>query len=183
VLSWVGIDGYGTNNIVQVGVQQTFSGNPPVLNTVGWWDWLYPGINTGYVIDNFTINPGDTIVASVTMSPGGLGALLNINNLTRNTSTNVSVSAAPAGLITGQTAEWIVEKPGGTAPLANFGQIGFVLAAASYTDAFGGTAKGEVEAKNGTLIDMVDGSQTEATTSIGSTGIGLPAVIVTYVHD
>jgi hypothetical protein len=181
VLAWVGIDGWGTDSVLQIGTEQSFAnGN---LSTTGWWDWFHSGDDGRPLITEVAANPGDVIAASVSAS-SPTTAILMVGNVSANVYHSFSPPVPDGVQIQGHTVEWSVEQPGGSSPLANFGQLGFTLAAADYVDQFGGATKGEVLAQNGTLLSIVDeNGLVRATSAIGSTGGGLPAIAVTFVHD
>jgi len=175
LLSWVGIDGWGTNAVLQIGTWHRLAGDPPALTVYGWCEW-FPAPSV--VVSNFPVSPGDALAAfiSATSATEGLVTLHNFN-------TNVHFSQAltpPAGdQFEGKTAEWIVEKPGGTTPIANFGETAMVLAAATYSDAIGGAKLGEVSAKEAIMIDMANAQkQTLAAAQPNATG-----VTMTYFKD
>jgi hypothetical protein len=179
VLIWVGIDGWGTNSVLQIGTWQYYRKGQ--LYTHGWSEW-FPG-TAGLPIPGFDVKPGDTVAAVVSAS-SATEAVITITNVTTNKYSSNPVSA-PTGLqVQGQTAEWIVERPGQPHdPLANFGQVGFTLAAADYVDQLGGTVQGELHAENGTLIDMVNRAGVLlASSQVGSTNVGFPAVAVTFAN-
>jgi hypothetical protein len=90
---------------------------------------------------------------------------------------------APNGFpFIGNTAEWMLERPGGTQPLCDFQPCGMTLASASYADAVGGATKGSQAAQDGYFGNMVNATgETLATAAIGATALG-PAIVVTYVQ-
>jgi hypothetical protein len=119
--SWVGIDGYGSPDVLQAGIEADAycSGTTKSTYYSPWYEW-YPNYETR--ITNLAIAPGDDYFVEVwsTSSTAGHAYLLN-----RNTNTAVSISfAAPAGThLIGNVAEWVVERPtvGGTfATLTNY---------------------------------------------------------------
>lgn len=127
---WVGIDGYGTSDVVQAGTSQntqTIFGIQ--ASTYGAWTEWYP--LTSQTVSNFPVNPGDDIevwvwvanAANTWSATGGNGWFL-VWNATQNVQTEVT-TVIPAGVtFTGHTAEWIMERPtvnGTITSLANYG--------------------------------------------------------------
>lgn len=118
---WVGIDGYGSPDVLQAGTDADAfcGGGATSTHYVAWFEW-YP--NYEVEISGFPITPGDDVffeVWDVTPTVGGV-YLVDYN-------TNQSASFemyAPAGTtLLGNSAEWVVERPAvGAAepPLANY---------------------------------------------------------------
>ena len=138
--SWVGIGGFCMNmkctkvdrSLIQLGTEQDASASG--THYYAWWETLPQSSTT---IQGFTINPKDTIVASLAVVPsatnsksgpgGGKGGpgghngqtwalTLTDNTTTQSWTTTVSYNSSLA------SAEWIEEAPysGGILPLANF---------------------------------------------------------------
>ena len=63
---WVGIDGYSSNSVEQLGTEQDTS-RSGATTYYAWWE-MYP--NPSVQITSMTISPGDSISASVTYSSG-----------------------------------------------------------------------------------------------------------------
>ena len=57
---WVGIDGYGSSTVEQIGTEHDFSDG--VQSDYAWFE-MYPGAS--YLINGFPLSPGDVISASV----------------------------------------------------------------------------------------------------------------------
>jgi hypothetical protein len=110
---WVGIDGYSSNSVEQLGTEQdtTKSGG---TRYYAWWE-MYP--NPSVLISGMTISPGDSMSASVTYNAGVFTLQMTDNTTGQSFSTNQSATAQRS------SAEWIVEAPssGTVLPLANFG--------------------------------------------------------------
>jgi hypothetical protein len=132
---WIGLDGDGTNDLVQAGTEQeiteiNFLGfNLTFTNYYAWTEFL-PQQPTEQVISNFTVNPGDEISCSVSMGGSffipvlsGPDGIFIIDNVTRGEYTSV---ATPRGStsVGGSEAEWIMERPtvnNALPDLANYG--------------------------------------------------------------
>jgi peptidase A4-like protein len=100
---WVGIDGFGNNQVLQAGSAATISGQ-----NVDYWVWTewYP---LGAIrVSNFPIKPGDylTVLVCANQPNHGFCSMLN-----KTTNQAISIGITPPGNLTsiGATAEWIVE--------------------------------------------------------------------------
>jgi hypothetical protein len=114
---WVGLDGYNSNSVEQLGTEGDCSGGAP--SYYAWYE-MYP--HRSFSI-NMTISPNDSMSASVTYANGGKFTLRLVNNSTgRSFATTQRMNNAARS-----SAEAIVEAPysGGTLPLANFGTANF----------------------------------------------------------
>src|SRR4029077_4765530 len=63
---WVGIDGYSSNSVEQLGTEQDTS-KSGATRYYAWWE-IYP--HPPILISGMTISPGDSMSASVTYSSG-----------------------------------------------------------------------------------------------------------------
>lgn len=120
---WVGIDGYASGTVEQIGTDSDCSGTTP--SYYAWFE-MYPKFP---VYINRAVSPGDHISAEVTYVGKGLFQL-TINDESKGwtfTTTQKSPSAKRS------SAEWIAEAPwsGGVLPLANFGTVTFTDAQAT----------------------------------------------------
>jgi hypothetical protein len=119
--SWVGIDGYGSSDVLQAGTEQDAycSGSTKSAYYAAWYEW-YP---LGEVrIGNFPVSPGDDMFVEVwsTNSTTGHAYLVNYNT---NQVVNITFSAPSGTTLVGNSAEWVVERPsvgGSLATLTNY---------------------------------------------------------------
>lgn len=170
---WVGIDGYTSGTVEQIGTEQDWSSGKQ-RNYV--WFEMYPA--GSYQITGFPINPGDSISAEVVYLgqqtvQTGIGrhkgtALesvfqLTITNNTQNASYTVPTSYTMTSSAERSSAEWIVEAPssGKILPLANFGTINL---SGCYATGLDGT--GPINAWIPDPLTMVDPSGGMATPSL-----------------
>ena len=114
---WTGMDGWEGASIEQIGTEVDCENGTPV--NVAWYEyWFTPVI----VIPSITVQPGDTISASVSFSSGSF--TLWIEDVTQHTIFQ-NVSSHPGA--DRDSADWIVESPyGGTRNLTDFGQFKFL---------------------------------------------------------
>jgi Peptidase A4 family len=147
---WVGIDGYSSSTVEQIGTEQdTLSFG--ATRYYAWWE-MYP--NPSVQITSMTIRPGDTISASVTYN-SGIFTLQITDNTTGGSFTTTQAATAQRS-----SGEWIVEAPSsisGILPLANFGTANFSAAQATISGAPGAI---DNAAWQNTSIDMVTSSGT-----------------------
>jgi len=115
---WIGIDGYNSNTVEQIGTDSDCSRGTP--SYYAWYE-AYP--RPLVVIRSLTIHAGDVISAEVSFSGGKFSA--SITDLT------TQKSFAGSGIVMSaqrSSAEWIAEAPSsllGVLPLANFKTVYF----------------------------------------------------------
>ena len=111
---WIGIDGYNSNTVEQIGTDSDCQGGAPTY--YAWYEF-YPHWSYGISLTP-QIAPGDVISAEVKSSNGVFTVTLNDMTTGQSFSTNVKMNNAQRS-----SAEWIAEAPwsGGVLPLANFG--------------------------------------------------------------
>jgi hypothetical protein len=122
VAFWVGIDGFLSSTVEQIGTIAIC-----VNGQIGYGAWyeFYPGQPTIIPITNIAVSPRDVFTASVTYVTSSKLFVASITDLTNSqtNSTSASVSGAQRN-----SAEWIVEAPSSTSgvlPMPNFGTVSF----------------------------------------------------------
>jgi hypothetical protein len=162
MVSWIGIDGYGGNDVCQIGTVQyvTLGANGSITKGCYAWTEWYP--LSWVAVPNFPISFGDTISVLLCInSPTQAG--FNMYNETTFAHTGFTFNAPAGTTLTGNTAEWIVERPGiggATSQLCNFGDIYFDGASAS-------TQKNVAHnVGSGLFLNMTEGSSTVALTTL-----------------
>lgn len=120
-VQWVGIDGDGSNDVLQAGTQADAycSGSTTSTYYSAWYEW-FP--NSWTVISNFAVSPGDDMFVEVwhTSATQGYAYLVNYNT---NQSVEIGFKAPSGTSLKGNSAEWIVERPeigGALATLTNY---------------------------------------------------------------
>ena len=150
---WVGIDGYSSNSVEQVGTDSD------VVNgkaTYYAWYEMYPSAAVN--ISSITVKPGDSISASVAYVSNEF--VLTITDNTDHQSFTKDFAASGEAR---SSAEWIVEAPSsgyGVLPLADFGSATFTSAYAT----IGGTT-GPINNWQSYSLNMESGSRLETSTS------------------
>ena len=138
---WVGIDGYNSNTVEQIGTDSDCQGDTPTY--YAWYEF-FP--HFGYLIDlGAEIVAGDKMSAEVSSGAGGVFTVL----LTDQTTGHSFNTTARMNNARRSSAEWILEAPwsGGVLPLANFGLADFGV---NYTGV-GDTSTATVGPKTGTI--------------------------------
>jgi peptidase A4-like protein len=136
---WVGIDGYGSNDVVQDGTDQNTLTFFWVQSSSydGWVEW-YP--QSSISISNFPVNPGDRVhfwtlakdaAGNYTSTPNT--GWFYMWNQTQNVYLYYTIGIPSGAVFSGHQAEWIMERPtvlGSTSSLAdyNFAQMNGALA-------------------------------------------------------
>ena len=157
---WVGIDGYQSSTVEQIGTEQDAGGGD-----YAWYE-MYP--DASQTISSLAVSAGDNITASVAYTGGTFTLTI------KDTTTGKSFTTQESGAnLQRSSAEWIVEAPssGGVLPLANFGTATFTSASATIN---GTTGAIKNSAWSAIAIDMASNrGASEATTSVlNSTGDG-----------
>jgi hypothetical protein len=122
---WVGIDGYSSSTVEQVGTDSDCQHGVPTY--YAWYEF-YP--SPGFLISAVAIHPGDTIFAQVKyMAPTAANGHKDFTVSLKDVTTGHSFSKT--GKVSNpqrNSAEWIAEAPSsytGILPLADFGTVQF----------------------------------------------------------
>ena len=121
---WVGLDGYTSSTVEQVGTEVDCSGRTP--HYYAWYE-IYPGASVNFPRQ---VSPGDQFTGSVTAQGGGTFQLV-LKDLTKGWTQTASATLNGAAL---SSAEVIAEAPSSgnrTLPLTNFGTASFTAASAN----------------------------------------------------
>lgn len=118
--AWVGIGGVTTQDLIQVGSENTVTSGGKVYSAVFYE--ILPA--TAVYPSAITISPGDSLSASVSEQSSG-SWLISISDNTNGQSFSTTVSYTSSH----SSAEWIEEDPsyasGGLVPFDNFGSVSF----------------------------------------------------------
>jgi hypothetical protein len=115
---WVGIDGYSSNTVEQIGTDSDCQNGQPVYYA---WFEFYP--HPSFIVNSVPVSPGNVISAEVKSSGKGVFTVTLTNVSTgQSFSTSTKIPSAAQS-----SAEWIAEAPysGGVLPLADFGSVPF----------------------------------------------------------
>ena len=127
---WVGIDGYSSNSVEQLGTDSDCHG----VGKPSYYAWyeMYPASSVSISTSKYPVKPGDTLTAEVMRS--GLSYTLSI---TSSRGWSFSITKTGSSTLKDSSAEWIAESPeicGSTcklAKLADFGKVAFTNAEAA----------------------------------------------------
>jgi hypothetical protein len=126
---WVGIDGYSSNSVEQLGTDSDCSGRNRA-SYYAWWE-MYPQGSVQISTSTYPVRPGDTLTAEVKVA--GTQFTLSLHSSEGWTFSTVQTGSG----LSQASAEWIAESPSlcnafscTLAPLANFGTMGFTSAQA-----------------------------------------------------
>jgi len=156
---WVGIDGWSSFSVEQIGTDTDCNGKTPFYYV---WYEFYP-LST-VVIKDVSIAPGDTFLASVTYD-GDDEYTVSIKNETTGESFSKEVKfqgAFGSGRPRRNSAEWIMEMDSGKPmDLADFGEDSF---GQYYTGVSGGADTATNASASGVIADF-DGAVEESITT------------------
>jgi hypothetical protein len=159
--SWVGIDGFKTNSVLQAGVEfDAYCNKSATAAYYSFWYGWYP--NGAVRITNLPVSPGDDIWVEVWNDSATQGYAYLVN-FTTDQAVEVSLTAPSGVSLTGNSVEWITERPGSTI-LTNY-------ISNPYWGAYGNTFENKrVDPKSGKAIVMVDsnGNDISLPTLLGS---------------
>jgi len=166
--TWAGLDGWSNGDVLQAGTESDAYCNSgykaPYYSA--WYEW-YP---YGEVrIGGFPITAGDDMFVEVWSTSSTVGHAYMVNYNT-NQYVNITFTAPPGTHLVGNSAEWVVERPGvngGLATLTNY--ISDVLwAANAYDFGYHAGSPGAPGLSTSTPVDMLDN---------GSNVISYPSLI------
>ena len=114
---WPGIDGNGSNDVLQGGVEVDAycSGNTTATLYSAWVEW-YPYNETR--VSAPAMHPGDLVLVEVWNTSATTGCVWFYNLSTQQTAT-YALTAPGGTTLVGNSVEWIVERPGINGGLAN----------------------------------------------------------------
>ncbi|MCI4346379.1 MAG: G1 family endopeptidase [Thermoplasmata archaeon] len=115
---WVGMDGYSSTTVEQIGTDSDCTGGSP--SYYAWYEY-FP--NPTRLITSVKISTGDKIYAEVNYTGGGFLLTLKDTTTGKSFATNRTLPGALRN-----SAEWVAEAPSGLTgvlPLADFGTVGF----------------------------------------------------------
>jgi Peptidase A4 family len=164
--TWVGLDGYGINELLQAGTAQEVvvtNGQITSQSAYAWFEWWPAG---EIRFNNFPVNPGDVVNCLVLLQVGSTTqASAFILNAASNVATSTPITAPSGSSLQGSTAEWIMEDPCQKSsglncqqqfPMPDFG-------ASFFYDAVAGSKNQVRDVTDATLLNMVQGGTTLST--------------------
>jgi hypothetical protein len=112
--TWIGFDGqrnYRDSTLPQIGTSQYWdtAAGAPVYRS--WYQWWAKGLNTMPQYLTLPVAAGDVMDARITKL-SDTSVRFNFRNVTQNLTLGAfDVAAPPQRLVSGATAEWIMERP------------------------------------------------------------------------
>jgi hypothetical protein len=154
---WVGIDGYDSNTVEQIGVDADCISGTAEYSA---WFEFYP--HWPYTINTVQVQPGDTMFAEVSYGTKGQFTV-TLTNRTRGQTFSTSTKMPQARM---SSAEWIVEAPwsSGVLPLANFGVANF----GQSNTGVSGTCYATISGTNGAIGSFANFVKIDMVTSDGA---------------
>lgn len=151
ISSWVGIDGDGSGDVLQAGVDTSIliDGDLTLVKHYAWIEW-FP-LSAKPVVESLPVEPGHQV--DVLICGSGNRAEIFFSNLTLGIYTSFPIYAPDSTTLLGNSAEWIVERPsenGIRQQLPEYGTVIFDKALAGFTD------ETTVDAATGNTIAMLD---------------------------
>jgi hypothetical protein len=122
---WVGIDGAtGSTDVLQAGTEADVSCSNGYYQPsyYAWFEW-YPDYE--YEITNFPVAPGESLLV-VVQATSPTTANVTFVDVQSNQYTVVGFSAPAGTRLTGNSAEWIVERPSINNTIGNLANYGLV---------------------------------------------------------
>lgn len=112
---WVGMDGYDSNTVEQVGTSSTYDPSTGQTAYYAWWE-MYPKFS--HPINAMNVNPGDKISAYVWFTPAGNSQAvldrgtfkLSLTDMTTGKSFTITQGPFKPDFYLRSSAEWIVER-------------------------------------------------------------------------
>ena len=150
---WVGIDGYDSNTVEQIGTDSDIVNGQPQY--YAWYE-MYPKDSVSLTKTQLPIDVGHSITASVVYNPTAKTYLLSLTDNTTKSAFSITQTLASAQR---SSAEWIVEAPSsgyGILPLANFGSVTITGASATISG-----IPGPIDNTNNASINLI-GSKSSA---------------------
>ena len=106
---WVGIDGWGSNDVCQAGTETEVSKILWFSNTnvYTWWEW-FP--SNEVAITNLPVSAGDVMYCLICLT-STTTATIYFTNQSTGDMTRFDITAPSGTTLVGNSAEWIVERP------------------------------------------------------------------------
>jgi peptidase A4-like protein len=149
---WVGIDGWGSADVLQAGTETEvievlwFT----ITSVYAWWEWFPAG---EVAITNLPVSAGDVMYCLICVN-SATSATVYFSNQSTGISTSFTITAPSGTTLSGNVAEWIVERPtvgGSVASLTDYDAIYFDECLAGWA---GGGSIGVDDLSSATSITM-----------------------------
>ncbi len=114
---WVGIDGWNSPDVLQAGTETHVSKVWIFTSTdvYAWWEWFPAG---EVRISNLPVSPGDVVYCLI-CADSTTHATVSFSNQSIGVGTRFDITPPAGTSLSGNVAEWIVERPGINGSTAN----------------------------------------------------------------
>jgi hypothetical protein len=106
---WVGIDGWNSNDVLQAGTETEVTDFVifTARQVYTWWEWFPAG---EVRIGNLPVEPGDVMYCLI-CADSTTHATVSFSNQSQGVGTRFDITPPAGTTLTGNVAEWIVERP------------------------------------------------------------------------
>jgi len=105
---WIGIDGWGSGDVLQAGTDTAIIGIFNTRQIYAWWEW-FP--HDEVAISNLPVSAGDTMYCLICVNSTTTATVYISNQSTGVLLTPFTITAPSGTTLVGNSAEWIVERP------------------------------------------------------------------------
>jgi hypothetical protein len=172
--SWIGIDGFGSNDVLQAGIQQRVTANGQA-QYIAWYEWYAPPQTNspGYVwqtnITNFPVSAGQQVYCSVQYINNKTAGHLYFANDATGQHFSITLAPPPGANVAGDSMEWIMEAPDGGEPVASLPKFTPV----QFATALGCSANAQTvgNPQSGDYINIVYNNKTLTSVALGDDAV------------
>lgn len=149
---WVGIDGWNSNDVLQAGTETAITklSFVTVTQVYTWWEWFPAG---EVRIGNLPVSPGDVMYCLI-CADTARHATVSFSNQSQGVGTRFDITPPKGTSLTGNVAEWIVERPNVSGSVANLTDY----AACYFDECIAGGSLRVDNLANASLITMTGGA-------------------------
>jgi hypothetical protein len=176
---WAGIDGWGTNDLIQDGTAHTMwimYAHGICFATTTYYAWVEYYPNAEVRVSSLAVAAGDLVQATawsgdVNGNPSATGdyGWFNLVNVTRGTTYSGNIARPSGTTFVGRSAEWIMERPtvnSTVAWLANYGGVLPVRVGSLAALVYGSSAVHTLATDFSIQVTMLNGTSTMSTVSM-----------------
>jgi hypothetical protein len=148
---WVGIDGWNSSDVLQAGTETQVTKVLFFRSTqvYTWWEWFPAG---EVRINNLPVSPGDVMYCLI-CADSATHATVYFSNQSQGVGTRFDITPPAGTTLTGNVAEWVVERPSVSGSVANLTDY-----AACYFDECIAGGNGNVDNLSGASLITMTGT-------------------------
>lgn len=149
---WVGIDGWNSKDVLQAGTETAITKASFLTFTqvYTWWEWFPAG---EVRIGNLPVSPGDVMYCLI-CADTTTHATVSFSNQSQGVGTRFDITPPNGTALTGNVAEWIVERPSVSGSVASLTDY----AACYFDECIAGGSLRVDNLANASLITMTGGA-------------------------